>query len=234
MEGFDPKALHNIDYGMYVVTAAYSEKKNGQIANTVIQLSSDPYMVGVCVNRKNLTHDLIDKSGHFAVSVLDQETPMRFIGVFGFKSGRDLDKFEGINFDLGATGCPLVIDNALSVFEVKVIGKMDIATHTMFVGKVVSGKVLKQGTTLTYSYYHHVKKGKSPKNAPTYQAPIEEKVDSVDSGKKKYVCDICGYVYDPDAGDPENQIAPGTTFKDVPDDWACPVCGAGKDKFSPA
>ena len=50
---------------------------------------------------------------------------------------------------------------------------------------------------------------------------------------KKYVCDICGYVYDPAAGDPDNGVAPGTSFEDIPDDWTCPICGATKDNFSP-
>ena len=50
---------------------------------------------------------------------------------------------------------------------------------------------------------------------------------------KKYVCDPCGYVYDPEVGDPDGGIAPGTAFEDIPDDWVCPVCGVGKDMFSP-
>ncbi|WP_283608686.1 rubredoxin [Faecalispora anaeroviscerum] len=49
----------------------------------------------------------------------------------------------------------------------------------------------------------------------------------------KYVCDACGYVYDPVVGDPDNGIAPGTSFADLPEDWTCPECGASKDMFSP-
>ncbi len=49
----------------------------------------------------------------------------------------------------------------------------------------------------------------------------------------KYVCDVCGYVYEPVDGDPDNGIAPGTPFEDIPDDWTCPLCGVGKDNFSP-
>ncbi len=51
---------------------------------------------------------------------------------------------------------------------------------------------------------------------------------------KKYVCDVCGYIYDPDVGDTDNGIQPGTAFDDLPDDWVCPLCGAGKSDFSPA
>ena len=48
----------------------------------------------------------------------------------------------------------------------------------------------------------------------------------------KYVCDICGYVYDPELGDPDNGVSPGTPWGEVPEDWVCPLCGVGKDQFS--
>jgi len=50
---------------------------------------------------------------------------------------------------------------------------------------------------------------------------------------KKYVCDVCGYIYDPKMGDSDNNVAPGTAFEKVPQDWLCPLCGVGKDQFSP-
>ena len=50
---------------------------------------------------------------------------------------------------------------------------------------------------------------------------------------KRYVCNACGYVYDPQYGDPDSGVAPGTAFEDIPDDWVCPQCGVGKDEFSP-
>ena len=50
---------------------------------------------------------------------------------------------------------------------------------------------------------------------------------------KKYVCDVCGWEYDPEVGDPEHGIEPGTAFEDLPDDFECPLCGVGKDEFSP-
>jgi rubredoxin len=95
--------------------------------------------------------------------------------------------------------------------------------------------VLKTGTPLTYAYYQQVKKGKAPKNAPTYKGSAVSTNEQAEKGKekamKKYVCGICGYVYDPEKGDSEGGIAPGTAFEDLPDDWTCPVCGAGKDEF---
>ncbi len=73
---------------------------------------------------------------------------------------------------------------------------------------------------------------------PTVSGPGESTpADTADkqekNGMEKYVCNICGYVYDPAVGDPDNGVEPGTKFADVPDDWTCPVCGASKDDFSP-
>ncbi len=50
---------------------------------------------------------------------------------------------------------------------------------------------------------------------------------------KKYVCTVCGWIYDPVVGDPDNGVAPGTSFEDIPEDWVCPLCGVGKDEFEP-
>ena len=225
----DPRSLWSISYGIYVVTSAYDGKANGQVANTVTQVAAEPPRVLVAINKENHTHGLIEKSGVFAVSVLLEDVPMQFIGRFGFKTGREFDKLSGVEYEEGSTGCPCVTENAISLFEAKVFATVDAGTHTVFVGDVVSGKVLKaDGKPLTYAQYHE-NKGKAPKNAPTYRAP-EKKGEP---GMKRYVCDICGYIYDPAEGDSESGVAPGTAFEDLPDDWVCPVCGAEKDEFSP-
>jgi len=103
---------------------------------------------------------------------------------------------------------------------------MNVGTHTFFVGKVVDSDIIKKDEPMTYAYYHRVKGGKTPVKAPTY---IKE--DREVNGLDKYVCKICGYIYDPDKGDPDNGIAPGTMFENLPDDWVCPICGATKDQF---
>ena len=231
----DSKALWDISYGLYIVTSISGNKQNGQIANTVFQVSADPPKIAVSINKNNLTHEYIKKSGVLAVSVLEEDTPMPFIGTFGFKSGKDVDKFSQITFKKGRTGCPLVTDNALSVFEAKVVGSADAGTHTIFIAEVVTAEVLKKSTPLTYAYYQQVKKGKAPKNAPTYKGDKaaekkpEEKQEVVEM--QKYVCSVCGYVYDPEKGDSEGGISPGTLFDDLPDDWTCPICGAAKEEF---
>ena len=220
------KALYKISYGIYVVCSVDGEKINGQIANTVIQAASEPPTIAVSINKDNLTHEYIKKSGVFTASILCQDTPLSFIGNFGFKSGRDTDKFEGINYKIGTTGAPVVTDYSTSYLEVRVTKELDVGTHTMFIGELVDADVLTEDTCMTYEYYHQVKRGTTPKSAPSYVEKKEEK-----SGMKKYECSVCGYVYDPVEGDPENGITAGTAFEDLPDDWVCPICGASKDDF---
>lgn len=165
---FDRRAFRDLSYGLYIITSRDGDRLNGQIVNTVIQVTSDPPRVAVIVNKQNLTHEFISKSGLFGVSVLDESAPMTFMGLFGFRSGRDVDKLSQVQFKIGVTGCPLVLDHALSVLEAKVIDQIDLGTHTIFIGDTVNAEVLKEGRPLTYRYYHEFLKGKAPATAPTY------------------------------------------------------------------
>jgi flavin reductase (DIM6/NTAB) family NADH-FMN oxidoreductase RutF/rubredoxin len=232
----DLTALFDLSYGLYIVSSHDSEKMNGQIANACMQVTAEPPRIAVAISKNNLTHEYILKSGEFGISILDESAPMELIGLFGFKSGRDVDKLSKCKHKKGITGCPLVTDYVLTVIEAKVIDQCDAGTHTIFVGQVVSAERLRKGKPLTYAYYYEVKKGKASKNAPTYRGDIEKKQGKPEDRRevmKKYVCEVCGYVYDPAQGDPDGDIAPGTEFDALPDDWVCPVCGAGKDQFSP-
>ena len=166
------KALYNLGYGLYVVCSRKGDKFNGQIANTVIQVTSEPPAVAVCINKTNLTHEFIEESRVFTASVLSQDTPLSFIGNFGFKSGRDTDKLEGINYITGETQAPIVTDNSLAYLEVRVTQEVDVGTHTIFIGELVGADILKEGEPMTYAYYHQVKRGTTPRTAPSY---IEEK-----------------------------------------------------------
>jgi ferric-chelate reductase [NAD(P)H] len=166
----DRKVFRDLSYGLYIVTSRDEDRLNGQIVNTVIQVTSDPPRVAVIINKKNLTHELISKSRVFAVSVLEESAPMTFFGPFGFRSGRDIDKLAKVGFREGVTGCPMVTEHALSVLEAEVFDQIDLGTHTVFIGDVVNSEVLKAGQPLTYRYYHEVLKGKSPPNAPTHVA----------------------------------------------------------------
>ncbi|MBM3118617.1 MAG: High molecular weight rubredoxin [Chloroflexi bacterium] len=223
----DLKALYKLGYGLYVVCSKKGDKFNGQIANTVFQVCSEPPTIAVAINRQNLTNSFISESKVFTVSIISQDTPLSFIGSFGFRSGRDVDKLKGINYKLGETGAPIVLDNTLAYLEAKVINQLEVGTHTIFVGEVVAADVLKEDEPMTYAYYHLVKRGSTPKTAPSY---IEEKKEAAPK-MAKYKCSVCGYIYDPEKGDPDGGIKPGTAFEKLPDDWVCPVCGASKDQF---
>ncbi len=225
------RTFHKICYGMYVVSSKLGDKFNGQIANAIVQITAYPPIVAISINKKNLTHEYILESRVFTVSILSEETPMKFIGQFGFKSGRDFDKFKDIDYKIDKTGVPIILDNSIAYFETEVVDAIDVGGYTVFIGKAISAEILNNKEPLTYAYYHEVKHGKSPETAPTY---IEEKKEG--NRKKevtltKYECTVCGYIYDPAKGDPDGGIEPGTVFEDIPDDWVCPVCGAGKEDF---
>ena len=168
MTELDLRVFRDLSYGLYIVTSKDGEKINGQIVNTVIQVTSDPPRVAVIINKKNLTHEFIIRSKVFAAMVLDENVSMGFLGPFGFRSGRDVNKFEKASFKIGNTGAPIVTENALSMIEAEVIDKVDIGTHTIFVGNVVNSEVLNHGTPLTYKHYHEHLKGKTPPNAPSF------------------------------------------------------------------
>jgi len=228
----DTKAFHKLSYGLYVIGSTREGRLNGQIANTVFQISSNPATVAISINRKNLTNEFIKDSKVFSVSVLAKETPLDFIGHFGFRSGREIDKYKNVSFKLGLNGTPVLLERTVSSLEVVVIDSIEVETHTIFIGKVINAEVFSNDEVLTYAYYQQVKRGTVPPIAPIQ---VKEKISilkgKVDNKMKKYQCAVCGYVYDPDLGDPNSGIAPGTAFEDIPADWVCPVCGVTKDQF---
>ena len=226
------KALHKLGYGVYVVTSKKGDRINGQIANTVIQVTSEPPTVAVSINKSNLTWEYIKESRVFAATVLCQGTPLDFIGRFGFKSGRDADKFDGVDYMVGETGAPVVLENAVSYLEARVIQEVDVGTHTIFVGEVVNADIVAEKVCMTYEYYHQVKGGKTPKAAATYVEEAKaEPGKEAKTGMGKYRCTVCGYVYEPEQGDPDSGVKPGTPFVKLPDGWLCPVCGAARSEF---
>ena len=221
------KALYKLGYGVYIVTSKKGDKLNGQIANTVFQITSEPATLAVSINKKNLTWEYIKESKVFTVSIIAQDTPIGFIGQFGFKSGRDTDKLAGVNYKSGQTGAPIIMDNTTSFMEARVNQEIDVGTHTIFIGEIVDADVFNEKPCMTYEYYHQVKRGTTPKTAPSYVVEKKEEAPKM----VKYKCTICGWVYDPAVGDPDGGIAPGTPFEKIPDDWVCPMCGAGKTEF---
>ncbi len=218
------KALWKLSYGLYVVSTRYGSELNGQVANTVFQITAEPIKVAVALNKNNYTHELLKKSKVFSVSILEKETPMSLIGTFGFKSGREIKKFENVKYKMGGSGVPILIEHALASLECEVETEVDVGSHTLFVAKVINAEVYKEGEPMTYDYYHQIKRGSVPKTAPmAMEVPKKE--------YKKYRCRICGYIYDPEKGDPEAGIPPDTPFEELPEDWVCPLCGAPKSAF---
>lgn len=222
------KTFHKISYGLYIVSSKRGSQYNGQIANTVFQVTSEPPTVAVSINKENLTHEFIEASGVFTASILSKEAPMTLIGQFGFKSGRELDKYKDVNYKIGLTGAPVVIDHTIGYLESEIIKSLDAGTHTVFIGRLIGAEILKDEEPMTYAYYHEIKRGKAPKAAPTYIGG-ESKMTAVKA--QKYECTVCGYIYDPETGDPDSGIKPGTPFEELPDDWSCPICGADKESF---
>lgn len=198
----DEKALFKLSYGLYFVGAKGKEKANACVSNTVVQVTNTPNKLSVTLNKDHYTTKCIEESGYFSVSVMDQSVTMDTIGRFGFSSGKDKDKFEGFSgFGSFEGGAPYIKEGVCAVMLVKVEGSMDVGTHKVFFGEVSEALTLNDTAPLTYADYHNIKKGTTPKSAPSYVPPAEN---------KGWKCSICGYVYE---GDP------------LPEDFICPVCG---------
>ena len=210
----DSRILRNLSYGMYAIGVKGENAPSACIVNTVIQVTSaNPTIIAVSMNHNNYSHECIVKHGIFTVSVLSEDTPGTVIGALGFNSGRDVNKLLNIRHRVLMEGVPVIKENTCCWFLCKVVGSIETSTHTV----IIAGSEKSTGVPMTYSYYHTVIKGSSPKNAPTYQ-PLEA---ASGSDGETYVCTICKYEYsDPD-----------TSFEELPDDWVCPICGAPKSAF---
>jgi len=197
----DLSALFNIGYGLYVVTSNDGKKDNGLIVNTVTQLTNTPNRVGVTINKDNYSHHIIRQTGKMNLNVLSQDAPFAVFERFGFASGRNVDKFEGcesLRSDNGLVFLPRHINSFLSL---EVEQYVDLDTHGMFICSISEARVLTGQETMTYTYYLENVKPK----------PETE-------GKKGFVCNICGYVYEGDT---------------LPDDIVCPLCKHGAADFEP-
>lgn len=200
--------LKDLSYGVYLVSSKKDSKEVGCIANSVMQITSNPVTIAISIHKDNYTNQAICTSKEFICSILPKDIDSSVIGTFGFQSSKEIDKFQAVETD-SVDGNVLVKD-IIGYVKCKVIQQIEVATHTIFIGEVISCEKLTNKEPMTYAYYHEVKKGKSPKNAPTYQE------EEISTGKKKFVCSICGYVHEADS---------------LPDDFTCPICGVGKELF---
>jgi flavin reductase (DIM6/NTAB) family NADH-FMN oxidoreductase RutF/rubredoxin len=216
------EALFKISYGLYIVSTGDKDRGNGYISNTVFQVTSDPPRFAVCCNKNNFTCGLIDKYECFAISVLGENTSPDIFGRFGYRSGKDFNKIEGMKVTYETTGSPIILNDTLGYLECKVVQKTDVGTHIMFIGELVNAQICNvTGEPMTYAYYRKIRKGLSPKNAPTYIDKTKLEVRVTDTGI--YKCTACGHIYD--------ESKEKVRFSDLPSDWKCPVCGADKEDF---
>ena len=226
------EVLFKISYGLYAVCSKSGSKLNGYISNTVFQVTAEPAQFAISCSKNNFTTNLIEDSKAFSVSVLEKDTGANIIGTFGYRSGKDTEKFLEVKYKTGKTGSPILLDNTVAWFECRVVNSIDLGSHKLFFGELVDSELCLPGhEPLTYTYYREIKKGKAPKNAPTYIDENKAKTMSDVKKSDKYYCPACGYVYDPAIGDPDSGIAPGTRFEDIPNNWVCPTCGTMKADF---
>lgn len=228
------EAFHALSYGLYVVGAASDGKYYGYIANTAFQVTAEPSRIAISCHKNNNTRAAIVDSGVFSLSVLHQEVKPALIKSFGYSSAPGLDKFSEFTHMTGKSGAPILIEDAVAYFECRVTQEMDLGSHTLFIGEVVAAVQLREEKEpITYRYYQQVFKARSPKNSPTFQKAEERDPQADSPSDGQWLCPACGFVYDPQTGDPDGGIDPGTAFEDIPEDWVCPVCGVGKSDFIP-
>ncbi len=199
-----------MSYGVYIVSTWDNGRPTGCTANCAAQITASPATVMVSINKENYTNKCIADCGHFAISVLAENSDPSIIGTFGFRSGKDFDKFSSVPYAV-KDALPVVTDSCAYI-ACRVIDTMDSPTHTVFLGEVIGAEVLSDNPPMTYAYYHGVIKGKTAKNAPTYLAEKET--------EGKSVCPACGYEY-----------GGNVPFGQLPDDWVCPICGMPKSAF---
>jgi len=197
----DLTALFNIGYGLYVVTSNDGKKDNGLIVNTVTQVTNTPNRIAVTINKENYSHHIIKQTGKMNINCLTIDAPFKVFEAFGFVSGRNVDKFkdcEPLRSDNGLVFLPRYINSFMSL---KVEQYIDLDTHGMFICSVTEARVLSDRETMTYAYYH---------------ANVKPKPQT--EGKKGYVCQICGWVYE---------------GEELPEDIVCPLCKHGAADFEP-
>lgn len=192
----DKKAMYNLSYGLFVLTARVGEKDNGCIINTAAQVTSSPNRISITVNKENFTHDMILESGKFNISILSEQASFDLFRHFGFQSGRTVNKFEGYAAcKRSENGLYYITEGTNAYISASVEQTIDLGTHTMFIAAVEAMEVLSKTPSATYAYYQS-----SIKPKPEQKAASE---------KTLWRCTVCGYVYE---------------GEELPADYICPLC----------
>ena len=197
----EQNAMFSLSYGLFVLTARDGAKDNGCIINTVTQLTDSPKRISIAVNKANLTHDMIVKTGEFNVSVLSNDAPFALFQHYGFQSGRNTDKFAGVQGMARSTNGIYYIPYCTSAFlSAKVTQTVEFETHTLFIADVTEAKLLSNVPSMTYAYYFA--------NVKPKPAVLQKQTG--------WVCKICGWVYE---------------GEELPPDIVCPLCKHGAADF---
>lgn len=195
----DKAAMRDFSYGLFVLTAREDGRDNGCIINTAIQATTDPNRVIIAVNKQNLTHDMILRTRAFNLSLLSEQAGFPLFQRFGFQSGRDADKFEGLDTPRTATGIRYIPQGTTAWLSCWVEQTVDLGTHTLFIAAVTDGEKLSKEPPMTYAYYHaHVK-------------PQPQKTE-----KHGWRCKVCGYIHESETL-PDDFVCP--ICKHGPDDF---------------
>ena len=178
MANIDGTVLFNIGYGLYVVTTNDGGKDNGLIVNSVMQLTTTPLRVAVSVSKSNYSHDTIKNTGKMNVCCIAKSAPFAVFEAFGFKSGRDTDKFEGCTPKRSENGLVVLPKHINSFFSLEVADYVDLGTHGMFICDVTETGKISTEETMTYTYY---------------QKNVKPKPEAKKSG---WICTVCGFIHD--------------------------------------
>lgn len=203
------KILRDLTYGVYVIGSRDGDRSVGCIANSVMQITSNPASVAISINHDNYTNKCIKECNKFSVSILNEKSNSKIIGTFGFSSSKDVDKFK--DFDTEVIDDVSVIRDSNGYIVCEVVNVLETETHTIFIGRVISMNKYDDKIPMTYKYYHEVLKGSSPSKAPTY---LDDVVNEIKGNRWK--CMICGYIYE---------------GHELPLDFSCPICGQGREAF---
>ena len=190
--------MHKLSYGLFVVTSEEYEKDNGCITNTVGQVTSSPNRISVTVNKDNLTHDFIRDTGRFTVSIISESADFELFKHFGFRSGRECDKFDGFTDCRRAENGTMIVTKGTNAYLCgSVCQSYDLGTHTMFIADVTESGMIADERSATYEYYlSNIK-------------PKPKAVGETPDGQTIWRCTICGYEY---------------VGEELPEDFICPLC----------
>lgn len=190
------KAMYQLTYGLFVLTARVGEKDNGCIINTAGQVTSSPNRISITVNKDNYTHDMVMESGKFNISILSEQADFGLFQHFGFQTGRTAEKFEGYQAcKRSENGIYYITEGTNAYISATVEQTIDLGSHTMFIASVDDMEVLAEDSSATYAYYQSSIKPKPGEKAET--------------GKTVWRCSVCGYVYE---------------GEELPADFICPLC----------